>query len=115
LFVATNVDPPLLTTDPLLIVPPERFQLPVVASRVSVLALLLSVPVTFTVPPVRDRPGKLIPPVLNVPPRFKVALLVVMVPAVSLQAPPNDSVVPEAAVTVPAPPAIVAHRHRPNA
>src|SRR4051812_43529113 len=100
--VATRVDPPLATTDPLLIVPPERFQLPVVASSVSVAPVLFNVPVRLTVLPVRENPGKLIPPVLNVPPRFSVALLAVIMPAVSLHAPPRLSVVPAAADTVPA-------------
>ena len=53
LAVITSVWPSAKVGVPPVIVPPARFQLPVVAFRVSVALVLSKVPVTLTVPPVR--------------------------------------------------------------
>src|SRR4051794_7685951 len=73
---------PVALTVPLRIMPPlDRFHEPVVASRTIPTAVLLSVPVTFTVPPLRVKWAADITPVVaskpalvgeNVPPRLRV-------------------------------------------
>src|SRR5712664_1103299 len=118
LLVNTNSAPPASLSVPFLIVPPTRFQEPVVAVRARVLLVLSSVPVRFTVPPERLKVPK--PAVVKLPPRFTVEVLSVIVPVllqtpepeprfsvapvpvivdVLLQVPPSDSVVPVGAVS----------------
>ena len=79
----TNSAPPDSLSVPLFIVPPARFHEPVVASRASVVPVLSSVPVRFTVPPVRLNVPR--PASVKLPPRFTVELVAVIVP-VLLQA-----------------------------
>ena len=97
LLVVDRIEPAVWLTVPPLIVPPNRFQVPVAASRVSVEAALFKVPLRFTVPPVRVKPAKLKPEVENVPPRLKVAEVIDTVPA-ELHEPPKVRVLPLAAV-----------------
>src|SRR5688572_15196565 len=99
LDVITSVAP-LATTLPPLIVPSDMFQFPVAGLSVSVLPVLFIVPSRLTVPPVREKPAKLNPPVLNVPPRPSVALSIESVPAL-LQLPAKLRVVPPAAAIEP--------------
>src|SRR5262249_20844419 len=59
-------------------VPPSRTQVPVVALRARVVPVLVSVPVRLTVPPLRLKVPSWAS--ANVPPRFTVELVAVMVP-----------------------------------
>ena len=90
--VAVRDEPLALVTVPFLILPlVARFHEPVEELSVRVELLLSSVPVRFTVPPLRVQVVPLFS--VKLPPRFKVPLLTLMVP-VLLQVPPVVKVVP---------------------
>ena len=91
-----SCDPPLVLTAPPLIVPPSSVHDPLAASRFNP---PLSVPVRFTVPPVRTK----LPSVARVklPARFSVELVETIVPAL-LQPEPRDNVEPLTRMVLPA-------------
>jgi len=85
---------PAVVMVPPVMVPPSRFQVPVVLVNARVLPALLSEPVMLTVPPVLLNVLRLMPAVVNEPPMLRAPLVTVMVPAALLQEPPRLSVPP---------------------
>ena len=85
-----------------MIVPPSRFQEPVAAVKASVVPVLSNVPTRFTVPPLR----LIVPSAasVNSPPRFTVLLVAVIVPAFdhAVLLFPRFSVAPVALIVEPA-------------
>ena len=90
-----SCDPPLVLTEPPLIVPPSSVHDPLAASR---FRPPLSVPVRFTVPPVRTK----LPSVarVKVSSRFSVEFVETIVPAL-LQLPLSDNVEPVTVMVLP--------------
>ena len=101
LLVNARSAPPAHVTVPPVIVPPARRHVPVVAVSGSVAPVLSRLPVRFTVPPLRAKFGRLIPAVVNVPPRFSVELVTFIVPAFA-HVPPVVTVAPLAVIVRPA-------------
>ena len=104
-LVKTSSAPPDSLSVPPSIVPPARFQEPVVAFRASVVPVSSSVPVRFTVPPVRLNVPR--PASVNRPPRFTVEFVALIVPALlqalveELDWSPRFNVAPVAAIVEP--------------
>src|SRR5438034_8332311 len=81
LLVKSRSAPPLRVMLPPVMDPPASLQEPVVGVSASVLELLFGAPVGFTVPPERTKWARFTPPVVNVPPKFKVEALRLIVAA----------------------------------
>ena len=97
--VPINRAPSLTVTVPPLIVPPARFQDPVIAFSASVVPVLVKVPVRLTVPPERLRVASCA--WVKVPPRFSVLLVALTLPGL-VQAPSRVRVPPPSIEIMPA-------------